>query len=106
MELESIAFENEDNIYSLNKTKMCNGILDHLSNHDIIQSRMNFSFAIQIFVPNPLYLSFTYFGGSIEKRNSYLNIRDPYVFKNEIINGYCVSLDSDSSYFIYDYEFR
>lgn len=106
IELESISFESEDNEYRLTKTKVCSEILENLNNHDFVQTRIDASFALQKYIPNPLYQYFTYFGSSIEKGFMYREKNDPNVFLNEIIDGFCVSNNSEDTYFIFDMESR
>lgn len=106
IELESIAFNSEENEYRLNKVKVCREILENLSNHDFIHTRIDASFALQNYIPNPLYQSFTYFGSSIEKGYIYHENNDPNIFINEIITGFCVSNSSEDTYYIYDMELR
>jgi len=106
IELDSIAFDSPTNEYKLNKAKVSKDILERLSNHDYIQTRIDSSFALQIYIPNPLYKSFTYFGPSIEKGFSYFEKKDPDIFANEVITGFCISNDSEDVYYIYEMELR
>lgn len=106
IELDKIAFNSPNNEYRLNKARIDQTIIDHLTNHDFIKTRIDASFALQFYIPNPLYKSFTYFGTSIEKGFTYLEDKNPSNFTNEIISGFCISNDSEDTYFIYDMEIR
>jgi hypothetical protein len=106
IELDSITFLSDENDYRLNKAKVNQEILSHITAHDFIHTRMDASFALQHYIPNPVYKSYTYFGGCLEKGFEYHEHKDPNIFLDEKITGVCISESSEDIYFIYDMELR
>lgn len=91
----------------INIMRVSKDLLDVINNHTLIQTRIDSSFAIELFIPNPLYQHYTFFGSSQQENIfSYHESKDANLFLGGIVEGICISNSLESAYFIYDMEVR
>jgi hypothetical protein len=86
--------------------KVCKELIEIARNHTFISTRIDQSFAIELYIPNPLYQSYTFFGYVPEGAFEYHDTKDPNLFLGGIINGVCISNSHENAYYIYDMETR
>jgi len=89
----------------LGKTKINKEHIEHCARHKAIHSCRDYSLVVSLDVPNPYYMTFTYFVYQEESSN-YEETGNPESLIGSTIDGFCISKDSNSVYFIYDEESR
>lgn len=104
LSVEKLFYPVESPTYSLGEVKVCAELVA-AGEVSIIASMRDSSFAIRYTVPAPIYLSYTYFGGS-DKVWDFRKSNDATVFIGETIEGVCISRQSQEAYFISDSELR
>jgi hypothetical protein len=104
LSVEHLFFPCEYPSNKLDEVKVC---LELIEDADVatIWSMRDSSFAIRYTVGPPIYLSYTYFGGS-PKVWEFEHSKDPKLFIGERIEGVCISRQMGDAYFISDSELR
>lgn len=87
----------------LNRIKVNSKLIELASNHTFISSMKDNVFAIETFIPNPLYNSYTFFGYS-DRGHDYLESEDINLLNGGVIIGICIASQSDKVHYIYEYE--
>jgi hypothetical protein len=98
--------DEQKEIPKLGKAKINKELIKNCTKHDIIRGCRNYSFAVSVDIPNPYYMTFTYFGYPDSGDSDYEETQNPESFIGSTIDGFCISDNSDNVYFIYDEELR
>jgi len=104
--MDEFVFPCNTNGNGLNEMKVCKKLIESSTNHTFIHTRIDASFAIELYIPNPLYQNYTYFGFGPENAFEYLKSKDPNLFIGGTVNGVCISNSEGNAYFIYCMETR
>lgn len=91
---------------ALNEMKVCKDLIKSATNHTFIHTTIDASFAIEIYIPNPLYQYYTYFGYGPDNSFKYHESKDPNLFIGGTVNGLCISNSEGDAHFIYCMETR
>ena len=102
--INEFVFPCDTNENILNEMKVCKELIESATNHTFINTRIDASFAIEIYIPNPLYQNYTYFGYGPDNSFEYHKSKDPNLFIGGTVNGVCISNSEGNAYFIYDTE--
>lgn len=104
--MEEFIFLCNTNTNALNEMKVCEDLIEIATNHTFIHTRVDASFAIETYIPNPLYQYYTYFGYGADNSFEYAASKDAKLFIGGTVNGVCISNSQGNAYFIYDMEKR
>ncbi|AHJ97635.1 hypothetical protein Hsw_2040 [Hymenobacter swuensis DY53] len=99
------ALDEEIGTDNLAEAKVNQTLIDKCQKHEYISTRIDSSFALQLWIPNPIYLSYTYFGHAPDVSIEYAESKDPSLFLDKEIWGLCLSNNNDA-FFIFDIETR
>jgi hypothetical protein len=107
LNLPDVPFTYNDHLH-LGESRVTAKLLEISNATTVIATRIDNSFAISQYVPNPFYRNFTYFGYGLEigEMYRYHETQDTNLFLNGTVDGVCISNDENSRFFIYDYETR
>lgn len=72
--------------------------------HTICIAKHDFKFALTVHFGNPFYETVTFFGDCMDTWRIYNENQDPKVFLNHVIDGICISKDTEEVYCIFRYE--
>lgn len=86
-----------------NKAKVNKKLIDE-SEHTLVMSRHDHSFALKYTILNPFYIDLTFFGDYKKNWHEYFDTKNPNLFVGEVIGGICISASDSPSFFIYNHE--
>ena len=102
--LDDIGFLCNEGLNKLNEIKLCRELLENVINHKFIRTMKDCCVAVEYFIPNPLYMNYTYFSYGNQDLGNYDETNDPKCLENSVVNGVCISNSTENSYFIYQME--
>ena len=105
VEVPTMSFALDDGPDKLGEAKVNERLIERCARHMYIATRIDSSFALQCWVPNPVYLNYTFFGFAPDLHTEYMESKDPSLFLDREIWGVCLSRSSDAFY-IFDIETR
>jgi len=102
--IDEFVFPCNTNGKALNEIKVCKDLIERATNHTFIHTRIDASFALEIYIPNPLYQNYTYFGYGPDNSFEYNKSKDPNLFIGGTVTGVCISNSEENAFFIYHME--
>ena len=89
----------------LGELKVWRGLIDNVSNHRYVRTKLDAFFALEELTGPPLHQHVTFFGYS-PNSDEYEELKDPIKLIGGTIDGVCISGNQGDTYYIYEYEFR
>lgn len=104
--LDDFGFLCNEEFNKLNEMKLCKELVENVENHKFIRTMKDCCVAVEYYIPNPLYMNYTYFSYGNQDLGNYDETNDPKQLENSVVNGICISNLTENSYFIYEMEIR
>lgn len=87
----------------LNRITVGEKLIEIANSHTFISTMKDNVFAIETYIPNPYYNSYTFFGHAY-RGHEYVDTNDINLLKGGTITGICIASDHDTAHYIYEYE--